>query len=169
MTWGSLVQLHGPPGGGHAAGLDYLRSQKIMNKVEKLIYKWAYFKKALNTWTLTKISKKNAGFKVLTAMSIASTVVWDVTSYSPYMGPNVLRNLMGPSSGHYHITLQLVLRLPTNHPASMVEEFDAPTAADMRTAIRTAYTLQLFRRIQRYMLGQLAWRKLMCRRFRFVR
>jgi len=73
-------------------------------------------------------------------MSIASTVVWDET-YSSYMGPNVLRNLLRPSSGHYHITLQLVLGLPANRPAAMVEEFDAPTAADRRAAIRTAYTL----------------------------
>ena len=87
-------------------------------------------------------------------MSSASTVVWDVT-YSSYMGPNVLRNLLRPSSGHYHITLQLVLGLPANHPAAMVEEFDAPTADDRRAAIRTAYTLQFFRRIQRYILGEL--------------
>jgi len=88
-------------------------------------------------------------------MSFASTVVWDVPSYTPYMGPNIWRNLLRPSSGHYHITLQLVLGLPANQPAAMAEEFYAPTAADIWTAIRTAYTLQLFRRIQRYILGQL--------------
>jgi hypothetical protein len=32
---------------GHAAGLGYSGSQKIMNKVEKLRHKWAYFKEAL--------------------------------------------------------------------------------------------------------------------------
>jgi hypothetical protein len=86
-------------------------------------------------------------------MSIASTVVWDVT-YSPYMGPNIWRDLLPPSSGHYHITLQLVVGSPANHPAAMAEEFDAPTAANIRTVIRTDYTLQLFGRIQRYILGQ---------------
>jgi len=88
-------------------------------------------------------------------MSIASTVVWDVTSYSPYMGPNIWRNFLRPSSGHYHITLKRVLGLPAHHPAAISEKFDAPTAADIRTAIRTAYTLQIFRHIQRYILGQL--------------
>lgn len=82
-------------------------------------------------------------------MSIAGTVFCDVTSYSRYKGPNVSRNLLPPSSGYYHIALQLVLGLSANQ---MVEEFDAPTAADIRTASRTAYILQLFRCIQRYNL-----------------